>query len=54
MEGMFFAGFRNSSNPQATEDDQPLTSAARGKIEQEIRKSSASSRNQESDEEGDW
>ena len=46
-------GFRNSSSPQATQEDQSLTNADCGKSEQEIRKS-ATSRNQESDEEGDW
>jgi len=44
-------GFRNSSNPQSYQQDQTLTSADRGKIEQTRRKS-ATSRNQESDKEG--
>jgi hypothetical protein len=42
-------GFRNSSDPQASQEDQALTNADRGKIEQEIRKS-ATSRNQGSGE----
>jgi len=40
-------GFRNSSNPQAYQQDQALTSADRGKIEQTRRKS-ATRRNQNS------
>jgi hypothetical protein len=44
-------GFRISSDPQATQEYQALTSADHGKIEQEIRKS-ATSRNQKSDKKG--
>jgi hypothetical protein len=40
-------GFRISSDPQASQEDQALTNADRGKIEQEIRKS-ATGRNQNS------
>jgi hypothetical protein len=40
-------GFRNSSNHKAYQQDQALTGADRGKIEQEIRKS-ATSRNHDS------
>jgi hypothetical protein len=39
--------FRNSSDPQASQQDQALTDADHGKIEQEIRKS-ATSRNHDS------
>jgi len=46
-------GFRNSSNTQAIHVDQSLTNADRGNIEQEIR-NSATSCNQESDEDVDW
>lgn len=40
-------GFRNASDPHPYQQDQALTSADPGKLEQEIRKS-ATSRNQES------
>jgi len=44
-EGMVSDGFRNSSNLQASQEDQPLTDADRGKIEQNLRES-ATRRNQ--------